>query len=317
MGDLVVSTPALALPTNLYSLHFLTRDMFDLVLDPQRTILEVYYEDILENWSVLKQLPMSFKKFANLEGYPLWLALKEERYFVNSEGLKHANSDKAVSCVNHGGVVKLSMESIKEISNVIKPEASIAPVDHFVLPGNDKRRRTAADKASKYWSQLKDIPNMLPSFVSSTERYNDGINVISAVDVQAIDKLASHDGVSALYLRSSSSTFDLTISLQLMLKGKQDILDGTSILKMSEKGFALQLPSGAFDAETVKIEWIDLNDRKYERDSSVLCEGCACPGCQFMKCYLHHLFVVHEILGSSAVTAHNIHQTIHLLSQIK
>lgn len=322
LGNFVLSTPALALPTNLYSVRHLTRDMFDKVLDPSRTIMEVYYEDMLENLDILKQLPMSFKKYCNLEGYPLWLALQEDRYFVNNEELTHINSDTQVSCCNHGGVARLSISAIPEMQRISDSEAMVCPVDHFVLSGSERRRSKSLERTRKYFAHLQGkCKNLLKSCVMTGQERLDyseskGVVVVSGVIQDNLDSLPKANDDVAVYVRGS---LDLQASVKLLLQGKLDILDGTFILQQSEKGFALQLPPDFVPslATTTIIKWIDLNDRQYESDSTKLCEHCTCPGCQFMKSYVHHLFVVHEMLGPATLTIHNLHQVMLLLSSIQ
>jgi hypothetical protein len=323
LGEYAINTPALALPTSLYSLPHLTRDMFDQVLDPSRTILEVYYEDILENFDVLQKLPMSFKKYANLDGYAIWLALRETRYFENAEGLTHVNSDSHISCLHHGGVSKLSIALIKEMQAKIKPEAIVAPADHFVLPGNEKRMKKSIARTAKYSSELQDCPNLIKSIIHSSDLSfaDNSIVAISAVDKSFLSSSESMDNFSnshtnrsaALYWRGS---YDLQTALRLLLRGQLDILDGSSILAMSEQGLALQLPTDEIDVDNLTIASINIFDKQFEADTTQLCVGCPCPGCKFMKAYVHHLFVVHELLGPAVLSIHNLFQVLHLLSKI-
>lgn len=323
LGEYAINTPAISLPTNLYSVPYLTRDMFDQVLDPSRTILEVHYEDILENIDILRNIPMPFKKYSNLDGYAMWLSLRETKYFENAEEFKHLNSDDRVSCVHHGGLVKLPIALIKEMKEKIRPEAIIAPVDHFKLPGTEKRKRTSVARTVKYASELQNVPGLVRSFISyeGLSQNQDSIIALSGIEKgslsspEFLEKFSTvlGDKRPAIYWRGS---YDLQSALQLILRGQLDILDGTSILAMSAQGIALQLPTGDFDVSSLTINTIDLFDKQFETDTSKLCDGCPCPGCQFMKSYVHHLFIVHEILGPAALTTHNLFQVLQLLSKI-
>lgn len=285
--------------------------MFDQVLDPERCILEVYYEDVLENWSILQDLPMRFKRFANLEGYAMWLALRETKYFMNFENLTYTNSDDTVACVNHGGVCKLPIKLIKEMNTKIQPEAIISPVDHFVLPGTEKRRTKSRSRTDKYLKSLSELDNLVPSSVNSIRESP----ILAISGVSKLEPFLGEQRETAKYIRGSSLPFDDAI--ELVKRGDLDFFDTSYLLEQSEKGFALNLPTNDFDPlQLERMEWMNMNDTKYEADTSVLCAGCPCPGCQFMKSYIHHLFHVHEMLGPAALTAHNLYQIRRFLSLI-
>ena len=53
---------------------------------------------------------------------------------------------------------------------------------------------------------------------------------------------------------------------------------------------------------------ICLRDASYARDVRPLVEGCTCYACKYhTKAYIHHLVVVHEILGQALLDHHNWH----------
>lgn len=302
LGGAVVHTPALVIPTSLYAVANLTRDMYDQVMDPSRTIFEVYLEDLHENLEIIRRLPFSFKKYAHLEGYALWLAIRESRYFVNAEGFTHINSERQVSGVNHAGVIKMTMEEIKELHKIVKPDSLLCPVDHFPLPGSEKRLKKAALRTSLYLDALNEC-SPIPSFFSSDSiASNDSIVAISGYSEGSTSLPLLSE--KAIYIRG---THDIRHLVKLLKNGQVDLIDCSILMKMSEQGQAIISAGGD------SFEIIDLNDVKYLKDTTKLQPDCPCPGCQFMKAYIHHLFVVHEMLGPSAVTAHNIYQLFQII----
>lgn len=55
---------------------------------------------------------------------------------------------------------------------------------------------------------------------------------------------------------------------------------------------------------------ICLRDEVYARDVRPLVEGCTCYACcHHTRAYLHHLVVVHEILGQALLDVHNWHHS--------
>ena len=53
---------------------------------------------------------------------------------------------------------------------------------------------------------------------------------------------------------------------------------------------------------------INLNNKKYERDSLPIEEGCCCPACRsFSRAYLHHLFKSKEMLAMRLCVIHNLY----------
>ncbi|MGD0153610.1 MAG: tRNA guanosine(34) transglycosylase Tgt [Thermacetogeniaceae bacterium] len=61
-----------------------------------------------------------------------------------------------------------------------------------------------------------------------------------------------------------------------------------------------------------------LRNAEYARDFSPVEPGCRCYTCQnFSRAYLRHLFKAEEILGHRLLTIHNLHFTLHLMSEIR
>ncbi len=61
-----------------------------------------------------------------------------------------------------------------------------------------------------------------------------------------------------------------------------------------------------------------LRNAEYARDFSPVDPGCGCYTCQnFSRAYLRHLFKAEEILGHRLLTIHNLHFTLHLMSEIR
>ena len=313
-NGVVVNTPAMVVPTSLYSIKHLTRDIFETVLDPNQCIIEVYYEDVFENLDAIKaasEAGLDFKKFSNFRGYPLWLALREDRYFQNKEELTHNNSDDSVSCVNHSGVCKLTIAALKDIINTVKPDAAISPVDHFVLPGNEKRIKRSRERTKKYFEALKSMDHLIPSTMDATVNSDYPLTALSGVsEVAKIETVNT-----GRYVRGSSLRFEDAV--ELLRKGQCDFIDASFILSQAEHGKALILPSDEYDPMDVQFTFIDLFDPKYLEDTSKLQEKCPCPACQFMKSYIHHLFVVHELLGPACLYAHNLYQMGQFLRKLE
>jgi queuine tRNA-ribosyltransferase accessory subunit len=71
-------------------------------------------------------------------------------------------------------------------------------------------------------------------------------------------------------------------------------------------GYALDLGGGG--------EKINLRDRRWERDGSVIVSGCGCIACSvgpqtggvYTRAYIRHLLEVHEMMGETLLAAHNL-----------
>lgn len=63
---------------------------------------------------------------------------------------------------------------------------------------------------------------------------------------------------------------------------------------------------------------INLNNAKYELDSSPLDSGCDCPTCQkFSRAYLRHLLKANEMLGMRLLVMHNLYFYNTLMEKIR
>lgn len=63
---------------------------------------------------------------------------------------------------------------------------------------------------------------------------------------------------------------------------------------------------------------INLNNKKYERDSLPIEEGCNCPTCRsFSRAYLHHLFKSKEMLAMRLCVIHNLYFYNMLMQHIR
>ncbi len=63
---------------------------------------------------------------------------------------------------------------------------------------------------------------------------------------------------------------------------------------------------------------VSIKNRRYERDSGPVEEGCRCYTCiNFSRAYLRHLYMAKEILSSILNTVHNVHYYISLINNIR
>jgi hypothetical protein len=75
-------------------------------------------------------------------------------------------------------------------------------------------------------------------------------------------------------------------------------------------------------AETMTVEidsdgCMDMNDKRYARDSKPLVPGCSCLACaedKFSRAYIHHLVCAKELLAEMLLFGHNLH---HLLALVR
>lgn len=319
MGEAVVRTPAFVLPTRLMAVPCLTRDMYSRVLDPERTIMEVYYEDLWQHPEVIRRLPMTLKRYANLEGYPMILALREDRYFCNLDGFTLVNSADHVCAVNHAGVVRIGLGDFQMMmSERLGADACILPVDHYPLPGTLKRIRKSVHRTKLYSEAMSTVLNRVPTCVvnNKTDFSETGPLVAFSGNSFGNDDVFDLLPESNTQCRYFRGRLDLAGIRRVLQTGKFDLVDASYVVELSENGKALQLPS-EFDPLTVEIEVIDLKDPKFKDDTSLLCAGCPCPGCQFMKAYVYHLFFVKEMLGPAALMAHNLHQLTRFITRFQ
>lgn len=63
---------------------------------------------------------------------------------------------------------------------------------------------------------------------------------------------------------------------------------------------------------------INLNNKKYERDSSPIDEECSCPVCKkYSRAYIRHLFKCKEMLAMRLCVAHNLYFYNNLMTEIR
>ena len=63
---------------------------------------------------------------------------------------------------------------------------------------------------------------------------------------------------------------------------------------------------------------INLSNKKYELDMSLIEEGCQCPACRtYSRAYIHHLFKAKEMLGMRLAVLHNLYFYNHLMEEIR
>ena len=63
---------------------------------------------------------------------------------------------------------------------------------------------------------------------------------------------------------------------------------------------------------------INLNNAKYQSDSSPIEEGCGCPVCQsYSRAYIRHLLKAGEMLGMRLAVQHNLYFYNTLMEQIR
>ena len=63
---------------------------------------------------------------------------------------------------------------------------------------------------------------------------------------------------------------------------------------------------------------MNLLNKRYEKDSRPLEEGCGCPACRrYSRAYIHHLFKAKEMLGMRLLVLHNLYFYNHLMQEIR
>lgn len=86
-----------------------------------------------------------------------------------------------------------------------------------------------------------------------------------------------------------------------------DIFDCVSPTRLARHGNAL-----------TRYGKINLKNRKYAHDFSLLSKDCDCYACQkYSKAYIHHLIKCDEVFGARLLSIHNIRFLIHLTEEIR
>lgn len=87
-----------------------------------------------------------------------------------------------------------------------------------------------------------------------------------------------------------------------------DLFDSSFATLVSEKGGALKIN---FDINEFKLvaQTLDLNDKKYKEDFSVISDDCQCYVCEnsFSRAYINHLLNTREMLSYVLLMMHNLH----------
>lgn len=120
--------------------------------------------------------------------------------------------------------------------------------------------------------------------------------------------ISSIDGMRLL-TGGTGNPWDVLRAIELGI----DIIDSSFPFDMAEYGYATCL-----SCPVQKDDYVNVRDRKFETCSEKLVVSCQCFVCAgFTKGYLRHLFEVHEMMGVTLVTAHNLWDYLHWFGQIR
>ena len=96
-----------------------------------------------------------------------------------------------------------------------------------------------------------------------------------------------------------------------------DTFDCVHPTRLARHGGAL-VPHDLAQAHGSQREHINLLNAQFAREDTPLDGSCACATCtQFSKGYIHHLFKANELLGTQALTLHNVHTMNRLMVDIR
>lgn len=106
--------------------------------------------------------------------------------------------------------------------------------------------------------------------------------------------------------RAVFGAFSLDVIKRLIGYGI-DIFDTSYACHLTEQGMALCVAG-----DTLEDSQIVITEAKYKDDHTVIDTNCACYTCQqkFTKAYVHHLIDTHEMLASTLLMIHNLHNFI-------
>ena len=331
-SDIQVKLPALVIPTRTLTVPHLTGDVIRRSLDPSKFIIEAYCEDLLENPKLVQKCPFDIKKFANWQGYGVFLATRkyngvnfghvpdfaptskeniDPKGNENTRGKRATNEqDIFVQCENKTGRIKVTLKEILDIQARFRPDILICPStfdSHVGTELNEKAYRKCIDNTRiifNFLSQHSTVSVSYPHILSLPIKSSS--NTILTIDDPTYS--SPDDDGPILYLRKKFKGKENWISFREALYNKSiDLLDVGIAVDLAEEGQAV-MPDGSL---------LNLLDPIFQSDPSLLVDGCLCTSCTeeemgFMKGAIHHYLVVEEMLAQVLLTCHNLH-TISIL----
>jgi tRNA-guanine family transglycosylase len=83
-----------------------------------------------------------------------------------------------------------------------------------------------------------------------------------------------------------------------------DLVIAKMPLYCAERGVAVTFGFGVWDGGEIGI---GLRDVEYRNDHRAILEDCDCKCCKgYRRSYIHHLLVVHELMGRALLVQHNV-----------
>ncbi|CAD5118961.1 DgyrCDS7631 [Dimorphilus gyrociliatus] len=337
-------TPFCILYTKTGSVPMLTIDTLEKA-NVSPGLAQFTLSSFLDHQDALKEFGKGVSLFSGLKNFKCFSTVQDHMFTV-PEGY---NDKHSVGVWCKSGKAKLDVEAFLQVQSVMKPTCYQALCDSDVNPNSTiKRIRKSTDRTLDFLDQIMekkenyDSLKSVPIFGAIEGGWNKEERIRSAKETNARNVFGfTIEGFSAP--GANFEQIDLSVVKDLMRTTIQElpeckprVLNGSWNIKnlleaidcgidIFDSSYASNLAENnrAIKADFVdynlKVEIIDLAERKFANDLSILSDHCDCYCCKmkFTAAYISHLINTKEILAQILLVIHNLHNYLKLFETIR
>ena len=291
----------------------------------------------------LRSLSCDLHGFCRLPSRPVFLSV----YDPTTPLLPGANKKAGIAYSRREGLRRINGLAYLDLISLVKPQAfqSLADAD-TPKDASPKRLGHSLSRTLGYLDEMRlrqqhglvaaEGASVFASVVGGHDAHTREVSVKDllerSVDGYVLEAFHDYDPAKTLHLEPETiglvnrvtgclpkeapkalfGCFSPEIMLQLMEAGI-DIFDSSVATVLTERGHAMviKVTSPAGDSTqglSVETQVLDLRERKFKEDMTVIARGCRCYACKqlFTKAYINHLLVTKEMLASVLLNLHNI-----------
>lgn len=313
-------TPSVFVTTSRLTVPHMTLERFRKVVfpeGPENSLIagvQIFVDKLYETPALVDSADLpNAHQFANLQGFPLVLALEPE----HKEKLQ--NGPDFITVSNTSGAYKVKIESFAGLASKLQPDIMILPADRISSGAPPKHVTKAINRTKSYIEQFMakfklDRPLIRPCLskddLPSQDHFGTLLVNMDESDLERVSNLPEN------ILRFARGPFNPEEIFAMAKKGI-DIFDTSYVDQITNRSQALILQSNLPDQ--IGFELIELSEDKYFEDLEPIIADCGCLACSDLvtKSYIHHLIKTQEMLAKVHLQAHNLHQFLRVFEHIR
>jgi len=323
LGKYKSATPSVLVSSSRLAVPHTTLDRLRKIIlpdgsnHPRVAGIIAYVDTLFENPKLVKSNEMpGVHEFAGLKEFPVFLAL-ESGLDAGLDKLKNGKDFITVS--NTSGACKVAVKDFSQLCNRMKPDAMILPHDRIaaVVPPKHVVRaaKRTAEYATIFQEEFKSPAQLIePSFEGVPCSGMFGKMLINLDEGNVVERLAKSDAKHAL--RYAAGMFS-PVQVVSLVKAGVDLVDTSYVDHITTQNQSLLIDFSSVTLGEFKL--LSLGEESYFEDLTLLDASCGCLACSagVPRSYIHHLIKTGEMLATAHLQAHNMHQYIRLLEQLR